>query len=560
MPFGSSVPRILMVNPWTPPSWWGFNNAVRRFAGSKVVLPPLGLITVAAMLPQGWRFRVIDENDRPLKDRHIRWADVVLVSGMLIQRKSMQTVLERCREFGKTTVVGGPFVTEEPDAPELRLASTIVTGEVEGDITYDGQRVPFMRMLAAEIQMHISTEGAYVLKQKYAAPPCPDLTSSPTPRWDLLNAHRYHALAIQLSRGCPHGCEFCDVIMLNGRTPRYKTHEQIEAELDAMWKSGHRGSWMFVDDNFIGNKRLAKEHLRMIARWQNRHRHPVTRNHRVQFYSQVDIRLAEDDDLLQLMTRAGFFAVFIGIETPNLESLKETGKGQNLRVDLVEAVKHIQQEGLIVYAGMIVGFDHDGPEIFDQLMDFLDATDITFAMIGMLMALPGTRLYDRLKAEGRLLGEHDSMGDPFELPNFRPKRMTMLELVRGYRGLLQWAFNPERYFQASLKSVGRWNQRSKRTVTWREYHAVLRSYFWQGWVCGYRRVYKSFMRQVIIHHRKKYARGLAEAIAGHHFFDYTQNEVVPRLLRAEDILREQEEAGEDSMEEHILRLVRSDNA
>ncbi|HXI02976.1 MAG TPA: radical SAM protein, partial [Candidatus Saccharimonadales bacterium] len=342
--------RALLVNPQFPDSYWSGRYSL-AFAGRKSLLPPLGLLTVAALLPQDWSFRLVDLNVTELTDEDLRWADVTLITGMLVQRPSLHQVLARCRRMGVRTVVGGPYATALPE--ELGLADHVVVGEAED--------------LAAELAADLSAGRARPLYRESGKP---DLTASPLPRYDLIRPDAYHQMALQYSRGCPFSCEFCDIIVMYGRKPRTKTNAQVLAELEAIRATGFVGDVFFVDDNFIGNKKAVKSLLPEVKAWRERSSAPLD------FYTEASMNLADDHGLVDLMASAGFSAVFIGIETPSPEGLRETHKLQNLKRDLVDQVHGLMERGLDVWAGFILGFDSDGPGIFDQMTDFIQKAAI----------------------------------------------------------------------------------------------------------------------------------------------------------------------------------------
>jgi radical SAM superfamily enzyme YgiQ (UPF0313 family) len=501
--------KVLLVNPVTPPSYWGFQES-SWFIGAKAAHIPLPLITIAALLPANWEIRLIDTNVEGLSDGDIAWADAVLMTGMIVQKDGMSEIIGRCRRLAVPIVVGGPFVSSSPQAPELAGASALVIGEAE-----DGS---LLDELTADLQSRS-------LKPAYTASGKPAMTSSPTPRYDLLRPRAYIAMAIQVSRGCPHGCEFCNVRSLFGRRPRYKSPSQVVAELEAIDATGFRGNVFFVDDNFIGDLRRARLVLEAIASWQAAHGHPFL------FYTEADVRLAELTDVIDLMVRAGFFAVFMGFETPSVEALKESSKTQNLKVDAAASACRLRSKGLLVYGGFIVGFDSDDATIFEQVRRLIDDCRIDFAMAGMLTAIPGTPLEARLRREGRLI--EGKSNDTFDETNIEPKRMTRLELLRGYRDLLKRLYEPRHFFERAYAALVEWRQGARRRTTVREYLAVLRSVTRQGIFSRYSLHYWRFMLKTLFLHPRKLARAFATAISGHHFFRYTRKVVLPRLVRAE---------------------------
>jgi radical SAM superfamily enzyme YgiQ (UPF0313 family) len=411
--------RILLVYPNQPDTFWSYKHAL-KFISKKASSPPLGLLTVAAMLPGHWNTRFIDTGVTALLDRDIEWADYVFISAMSIQQKSAREIIARCRAKGVRTVAGGPLFTSTPDAfPEV---DHLVLNEAE--ITFP----LFLRDL----------ENGHP-HRVYASDEWADITTTPLPRWDLIDMKKYASMNIQYSRGCPFNCEFCDITVLYGRRPRTKSKDQIIAELDRFYRMGWKGGVFFVDDNFIGNKRkLKREVLPALAEWMRERGHPFT------FNTEASIDLADDEDLMELMLRAGFDTVFVGIETPEEGSLAECHKSQNKNRDLMTCVKKIQRSGLQVQAGFIVGFDNDPPSIFDRLTRFIQESGIVTAMVGLLNAPEGTQLHERMKKEGRLIDGFT--GDNTDLSmNFVP-RMNRQILLTGYQQILDTIYSPRHYY------------------------------------------------------------------------------------------------------------------
>ncbi|MFC1638855.1 B12-binding domain-containing radical SAM protein [Patescibacteria group bacterium] len=505
--------HILLVNPKTPASYWGMQDST-WFVGARVAHIPLGAVTVAGMLPRNWELKLVDLEFDRLTDRLLRWADIVFVTGMGAQSASQTEVLHRCRELGVPTVVGGSHVSSAPNAPGLDLATSLAIGEAEG---YIGE-------LVADIE-------AGTLKPVYRSEERPDITTCPTPRYDLLKTKRYCGLSLQVSRGCPHGCEFCNVRQLFGRRMRYKTPGQVIAELDAIKVAGFHGNVFVVDDNFIGSPRKTTRMLEAIRDWWNQNGRPFL------FYTQADIRLAERDDLISLMTDAGFYAVFIGFESPSDEALRCSAKRQNVGVDAEAAVRHLRRSGLQVFGGFIVGFDTDGPEIAELTYEMIENCGIDFAMAGMLIALPGTPLEQRLRDAGRLAGE--CTGDQFEISNIIPRGMSRLELVTGYRRLMERLYGPRQYFDRAFTALSEWQQKVRRTPSWQEWLAVGRSVLRQGMFSTYAHHYWSFLLKTLRHFPSKFPRAFSMAICGHHLLRYTKRTVLPRLREAERQLAEE---------------------
>lgn len=424
MRHGSIYMNILLVYPHYPDTFWSFRHAL-KFIGRKASFPPLGLLTVAAMLPGEWEKRLVDMNVRPLSDEDLAWADCVFISAMTIQRKSAQEVIIRCRHMGVKTVAGGPLFTAcHDDFPDV---DHLVLGEAELTLP------PFLADLCKGEARHL-----------YADEQWADLTNTPIPLWDLIDVRNYAAMNIQYCRGCPFDCEFCDITALFGRRPRSKTREQLMAELESLYARGWRGAIFLVDDNFIGDKgKLKREVLPAMIDWMEERGRPFY------FYTEASIDLADDPRLMELMVRAGFEEVFIGIETPYEESHAESGKVQNRNRDLLASVKRIQRAGLQVHGGFIVGFDSDPPSIFDKQILFIQESGIVTAMVGMLTALRGTKLHQRLHREGRLLG--DASGNNTEIAlNFIPQ-MEPKALIGGYRTILDAIYSPNNYYQRVIR-------------------------------------------------------------------------------------------------------------
>ena len=391
-----------------------------RFVSKRATFPPLGLLTVAAMMPAEWDLRLVDLNVEPLSDDELRWADYVMLSAMIVHKAAVADLVERCRRFSKTLIAGGPlFSTGRNAFPNIHH---FVLGEAE-DI---------MPQLIEDL-------CGGTLRPIYAAPDRPDITRSPVPRWDLIDPRHYVTMAVQFSRGCPFDCEFCDIPVMSGHLPRTKTPPQLVGELEQLRLRGWQDMVFVVDDNFIGNKKRTKELLQELVQWRDRTRAPMG------FLSEASTNLADDPELCDLMVRAGFKKVFVGIETPSAQSLEECRKLQNCHRDLAESVQVLQRAGLEVMGGFIVGFDHDGTDIFKRQFEFIQRSGVVTAMVGLLNALPETRLYRRLMKEGRL--ESDSTGNNTEARlNFRPK-LSREFLVNGYRDLMKRLYEPRHYYQ-----------------------------------------------------------------------------------------------------------------
>ena len=419
--------KALLIYPKFPQSFWSYDRFM-EMAGLKATIPPLGIITVAALLPSDWEIRFYDRNVNPETDADWDWCDLVILSAMLVQRPDFEALIGKAVRLGKPVAVGGPYPTSVPEDALAAGANFLVLDE--GEMT-----VP----LFLEALDRGETEGIFrSLLEK------PDVSQSPMPRFDLLKRDQYFMMAMQFSRGCPFNCEFCDIISLYGRKPRTKEPNQALAELQALYDLGWRGSLFIVDDNFIGNQRNVKRFLRELIPWMQAHNYPFT------FMTEASVNLAEDDEMLQLMGEAGFYAVFLGIETPDQDSLAVTRKVQNTRNPLVEACTKINEAGLLIYAGFILGFDGERAGAGDRIQSFIEATSIPQPMLGLLQALPNTALWDRLKAEDRLLAAtaHPT-GDQNTLMNFVPTRPVAdigQEYIDGFWNL----YEPRNYLRRCL--------------------------------------------------------------------------------------------------------------
>ncbi len=411
--------KILLVYPQYPTTFWSFKYAL-KFISKKASLPPLGLLTVAAMLPADWEQRLVDLNVTNLTDEDLFWADYVLLSAMTIQKESTLSVIDRCRSLSVKMIAGGPLFTANPE--EFGDVDHLVLNEAEITLPL------FLDDLRKGTALHV-----------YASPQWADLAATPVPRVDLLSMPSYASMNIQYSRGCPYDCDFCNITVLYGRRPRTKSASQVLAEFDALYERGWRGSVFIVDDNFIGNKgKLKKEVLPAIIAWMEERNYPFS------LYTEVSINLADDEELMELLVRAGFDQVFVGIESPNEESLAECSKLQNRNRDLIANVKKIQNAGLEVQAGFIVGFDKDPASIFERLIGFIQESGIVTAMVGLLNAPYGTKLYHRMKQEGRLIKAATGDNTDFSI-NFIPK-MSSETLLSGYRSILSTIYSPKHYY------------------------------------------------------------------------------------------------------------------
>lgn len=484
--------KILLVYPLYPSTFWSFRYAM-KFIGRKASFPPLGLLTVAALLPEAWEKRLVDMNVRPLTDQDLGWADSVFISAMSIQRPSAREVIERCRRLGVKTVAGGPLFTachdEFPEVDHLLLG--------EGEITLPLLLEDWRRGAARHI---------------YAAEGWAQLTQTPIPLWDLVAMSDYAAMNIQYGRGCPFDCEFCDITALFGRKPRSKSPAQLIAELESLYVRGWRGAVFFVDDNFIGDKpRLKRQVLPALTDWM------AARGYPFYFYTEASLDLADDPQLLELMVGAGFEEVFIGIETPHEEGLAESGKFQNKNRDLLASVKRIQQAGLQVHGGFIVGFDSDPATIFDLQIRFIQESGIVTAMVGVLSALRGTRLYQRLEREGRLL--KDSCGDNTAVDlNFVP-RMEPAALLAGYQKILDTIYAPKQYYRRVLKLFRAYRPRPQGRFHLQRGHigALLKSMLLLGVIGRERLQFWKLFFWALLRKPRLFPLAITYAVYGYHF-------------------------------------------
>lgn len=499
--------KALLVYAKFPMTYWGFQYAL-PIAGAAASLPPLGLITLAAELPPSWELRLCDTNVEPLRDQELAWADVVLVSGMLLQRPSVLDILARARRAGCKTAVGGPVASVHPE--ELRDAHVVFVGEAEGRIDE----------LCGALAAADDEQPTATLRP--GSRPRPSLRELPVPRFDLLALANYPSMSVQFSRGCPFSCEFCDVVELFGHSPRTKPPEQLVAELEALRRLGYRGTVFVVDDNFIGHRQAVRELLAALERWQQAHGHPFG------LYTEASVNLAADPDLLAAMVRAGFVAVFLGIETPSRAALEEAGKTQNMRLDLGDAVRTITATGIEVMGGFIVGFDHDDPSVFDVQREFISAMPIPLAMVGILCALPNTALWRRLEREGRLRVEVS--GDQFDRPNFVP-RMAERALLEGYARLLASLYSADAYYDRCRRYVdlSRRARHSRGVAGARELATLGRAIWSIGIRSARRRQFWGLLAHSVLTAPHTLSWCVASAIQGEHLVRYTAEDVLPRL-------------------------------
>jgi radical SAM superfamily enzyme YgiQ (UPF0313 family) len=484
--------KALLIYPEFPDTYWSFRHAL-PFEGKRAAFPPLGLLTVSALLPREWKRRLVDLNIRKLKSSDIEWADIILVTAMLVQKESLQDIVRRCKARGKLVVIGGPYVTTS--AESMPEADHIFLGEAETTIPQ------FVEDLA---------RGE--AKRVYQAAERPPLSISPIPDFNLAEFKYYSAMSMQYSRGCPFQCEFCDIIEIYGRVPRTKSNEQVLAELDALHDAGWRGTVFIVDDNFIGNKKNVRLLLPELTAWQDKHHHPF------ELLTEASLNLADDAELLDEMRRAGFRRVFLGIETPVEESLKEARKTQNTRGDMLDSVKRIQSYGMEVMAGFIVGFDNDPDDIFERQINFIRESAIPLAMVGILTALPDTQLWRRLKQEGRLLAESSGENTNCSL-NFVPK-MDSARLIEGYQSIMRNIYQSSAYYQRTLECLRRIAGDGAAPNHYNFFNGIAsmtRIAVRLGIIDSERREFWRFFRRVAAEHREKFAESMRLAAMGYHF-------------------------------------------
>lgn len=417
--------KVLMVYPEIPVTFWSLKHSI-KLAGYKSLIPPLGLLTVAAMMPDNYEVRLIDMAVTRLKEKDILWADIVFLSGMQIQKESFDEVVRLCNEWGVPVAAGGPYASASCN--DIVGVDYFILNEAEN--------------ILAEFLDDYEKGRA---RRIYSDDKKPDIQVTPVPRFDLINMADYSSMALQYSRGCPFNCEFCDIIQMFGRVPRTKSPEQFIREMDALYDAGYIGLVFIVDDNFIGNKSKAKALLREIIPWQKERGYPFT------LYTEASLDLAQDEELMDLMLEAGLTDLFLGIESPVEETLADIGKRQNIRNSMRDTVRKLQNKGFEVMGGFILGFDTDPDNIFDLQIDFIQQAGIPRAMVGLLSVIPNTALHARLEKEGRILGI--PTGDNLALSlNYEPV-MPAQKLIEGYRGVIDKIYRPDIYFERCMNFI-----------------------------------------------------------------------------------------------------------
>jgi radical SAM superfamily enzyme YgiQ (UPF0313 family) len=497
--------NILLVYPEFPDTFWSFKHAL-PFIQKRASLPPLGLMTVAALLPDAWEKRLVDTNVQRLKAKDLEWADYVFISAMTVQRDSARRtvqrdsarrIISRCKEAGVPVVAGGPiFVSEHEQFEEVDY---FVLNEAE--IT---------------LPMFLDDLARGHPQRVYATAEFPDIRETPAPIWELAKLRRYATMAIQYSRGCPFNCDFCNVTALLGHKPRTKTAKQIMNELDGLYRAGWRGKVFFVDDNFIGNKRALKsELLPGLVEWQQTGKGFT-------FHTEASINLADDESLMHLMVEAGFDTVFVGVETPDDCSLAECSKTQNKGRDMVEDVKRIQRAGLQVQGGFIVGFDSDTPSIFQRQIDFIQKSGIVTAMVGLLQAIPGTRLYERLRREGRL--QDQASGD----------NVDGTTNIDGYQRIMATIYSPKHYYERVRTFLREYKPpKIKAPLDFQHVMAFFRSVVRLGIIGRERFHFWKLLLWTLFHRPRLFENAVTFAIYGYHFRKVSETVLSqkPRLVR-----------------------------
>ena len=425
--------KILLVYPEYPATFWSFKHAL-PFVNKKASFPPLGLLTVSSLLPESWEKKLVDMNITKLNDKDIEWADYVFVSGMIVQKKSAKEVIQKVKSLDKFVVAGGPLFTT--GYKDFAGVDCFILNE--GEIT---------------IPLFLKDLEQGKIQPVYTSQEKPDIANTPIPDWKLINMKDYASMAIQISRGCPFNCDFCDIIVMNGRIPRIKTPAQVRVEFDALYNAGWKGSLFIVDDNFIGNKSRIKEILHEISDWMQEKKRPFT------LYTEASINLADENEIMELMQKSNFNCVFVGIETPEEDGLKSCNKLHNTNKNLVDKVKILQRNGLQVQGGFIVGFDTDTHHTFENMIKFIQKSGIVTAMVGLLNAFPETTLYKRLHKANRILKVPSGSNTDFTI-NFKTL-MNKNKLIEGYKRVLHSIFSPKNYYKRIITLLKEYKKFSK---------------------------------------------------------------------------------------------------
>jgi len=482
--------NILLVFPQYPDTYWSFKHAL-KFISKKASNVPLGLITVASLLPKNWNKKLTDLNVSRLKDKDIKWADYVFISAMSVQMASVKQIVNRCRQLSTRIVAGGPLFTEEFE--QFTEVDHLVLNEAEVTLPL------FLRDLENDKPQKIYRTDKFA-----------DITKSPSPDYSLLKIGKYATAGIQYSRGCPYDCEFCDITALFGRHVRTKTQVQIMAELNQLLQIGWRGSVFFVDDNFIGHKKkLKNELLPALINWMSSHNNPFF------FITEATINLADDIDLMDMMVKSGFAKVFVGIETPEESCLMECNKLHNNNRDLIECVRIIQRYGMEVYAGFIVGFDHDPPNIFQRQIDFIQKSGIITAMVGLLNAPRLSKLHQRLQIEGRIIDKFTGDNTDYSM-NFIPV-MDKNELMKGYRNIIQNIYSCKAYYARVLLFLRQYDPPFIQPFSLNRVMALIKSIIFIGILKNDRIYFWKILFWCIFNKPKSFPLAVTYSIYGYHF-------------------------------------------
>jgi radical SAM superfamily enzyme YgiQ (UPF0313 family) len=485
--------NILLVYPKNPDSFWSFKHAL-SFISRKAAAPPLGLITVSALLPPGWNKKLVDLNVSSLHPDDIEWADYVFISAMYIQKDSVDRIIEQCIQLKTKIVAGGPLFTQEHD---------------------NYPQIDHFVLNEAEITLPFFLNDIYAGKDPekvYKTDEHADISASPVPDYHLLSWKDYAFMSIQVSRGCPFSCDFCEITSLLGQKVRIKGTGQILQELDALYDLGWRGPVSVVDDNFIGNKKEIKYNLLpAMKQWMHLHKYPFT------FNIQTSINLADDQELMELLAETGFNSAFIGIETPDLQALQECHKYQNKNRDLLQSVKKIQKSGLQVSGGFIVGFDSDSVHIFQQQIDFIQESGIVTAMVGLLNAPKNTRLYDRLKAENRLTVEASGNNTDSSM-NFIPM-MDHDELMEGYKMVIRSIYTQKPYYKRVRRFLLNYRavRKKPKRINFPSISAFFKSILIIGIFNKGRREYWKFLIWTLFRRPVLFMEAMTYVVYGYHF-------------------------------------------
>ncbi|MFC2023462.1 B12-binding domain-containing radical SAM protein [Chloroflexota bacterium] len=486
--------KILLVYPRFADALWAYKSAL-KFVGKRASSPPLGLLTVAAMLPEHWTKRLVDMNAGDLSDEDIQEADLVFLSAMIAQQDSTRKVIARCQEYGTRIIAGGPLFSGTPPDLDLGNIDHIVVGEAETSLP----------SLLEDMERGCA-------RRLYTSEEWTDVGETPIPLWSLVNMEYYSLMALQFARGCPYDCEFCNVVTLDGHRPRVKGRAQMLDELDALYQHGWRGHVFVCDDNLLGNQHeIRAQFLPAIAEWMQANEYPFV------LTAAVSIDLADHEDVMRAMVRAGFDRVTVGIESPDQQSLAECAKVQNRGRDMVSSVKKIQSHGLEVQGGFIVGFDSDPTSIFQEQIDFIQESGIVTAMVSLLFAFPGTRLYRRLEREDRLLSielEESAYG----VIDFVPK-MALEILLAGHKQILLTIYSPRNYFERLKAFLDTHDPAGKHGEKLKLEHIKL--FLKSSWLLGLRdsgrRYYSALLAFTLRHHPRSLPMSVRLAVTGYHF-------------------------------------------